>query len=59
MREAWAGEQALAVRVVQVENRLLNLDGVLDVADTTINGVADNLVLTAYQIPVYGGVVNV
>lgn len=57
MRQAWENE-TLVVRVSQIENRLLNLDGVLDVADTTINNVSGNLTLSDNQIPVLGGVTN-
>lgn len=57
MRKAWERGN-LVVRISQVENRLLNLDGVLDIAGTTINGVADNLILAVDELPVFGGVVN-
>lgn len=58
MRKAWENGN-LVVRVSQIENRLLNLDGVLDVADTTLNGVSGNLALTIEQIPVLGVLRNV
>lgn len=57
LRKAWENEN-LVVRVSQIENRLLNLDGVLDVADTTLNGVAGNLSLEVEQLPVLGEVTN-
>ena len=57
MRKAWENE-GLVVRVSQIENRLLNLDGVLDIEDTKINGVADNLILEQNELPVFGGVTN-
>jgi uncharacterized phage protein gp47/JayE len=56
--ETWASGSTLVVRVAQIENRLLNLDGVLDIADTTINGAEDNLTLTIEELPVLGGVTN-
>ena len=40
----------------QIENRLLNLDGILDVADTQLNDVASNLALAQEEIPLLGGV---
>ena len=57
MRKAWK-DGGLVVRISQIENRLLNLEGVLDIADTTINGVEDNLVLALEELPVLGGVTN-
>lgn len=57
MRKAWEGG-GLVVRVAHIENRLLNLDGVIDIADTTINGGVDNIVIAFDEIPVLGGIVN-
>ena len=57
MRKVWENG-GLVVRVSQIENRLLNLDGVLDIANTTVNGVEDNLVLADDELPVFGGVTN-
>lgn len=57
MRKAWENDN-LVVRVSQIENRLLNLEGVLDVADTTLNGVAGNLAVETDQLPILGGVSN-
>jgi uncharacterized phage protein gp47/JayE len=52
LRETWEDESALVVRVSQIEVRLLDLTGVLDIADTTINGLAQNLILDADEVPV-------
>ena len=38
----------------QIESRLLDLDGVLDAADTKLNGAAGNLTLADDEIPVRG-----
>ena len=57
LRKAWENGN-LVVRISQIENRILNLDGVLDIDGTTINGVADNLVLGQEQLPILGEVVN-
>lgn len=62
LAQSWAklsptqpGQQpALVVRVSQIESRLLELEGVLDVADTQINGRAANLTPGASQIPALG-----
>ena len=52
----WADEDNLVVRVSQLETRILNLTGVLDIGDTKLNGVAGNLQLDASNIPVRGDV---
>ena len=59
LRKTWESEEGnLVVRLSQIETRLLGLEGILDVTDTTLNGSDDNLTLTAEQLPVFGGVVN-
>jgi uncharacterized phage protein gp47/JayE len=50
---------ALIVRISQIETRLLDVPGIIDVADTTLNGVAVNLTLGADAIPVRGDLTNV
>lgn len=44
----------LIVRISQIETRLLNLTGVLDVGNTIINGVPSNLALNINQVPILG-----
>lgn len=62
LRKDWEDEylenqQGLVVRLAEIESRILNVDGVLDVADATINGTASNLALTDAQIPILEEVV--
>ena len=45
LRKEWADSSCLIVRVSQVENRLLNVPGVVDVRGTSINGMSENLYL--------------
>ena len=47
-------DTGLIVRVSQIETRLLDLAGILDIENTTINGVAGNLLIATNQIPVRG-----
>lgn len=56
LRKEWADSSYLIVRVSQIDTRLLNVPGVVDVQDTTINGSGSNLNLGEYEIPVLGGV---
>ena len=55
----WASLDNIIVRISQIEIRLLNLTGVLDIADTTLNGVAHNLTVEVDNIPKRGNVTNV
>lgn len=51
MRKVWE-DGGLIVRISQIENRILGIDGVLDVLNTKINGSASNLALEVNEIPV-------
>jgi uncharacterized phage protein gp47/JayE len=48
----------LIVRISQLETRFLTAPGVLDIADTELNGVAANLLLGAEDIPARGVISN-
>ena len=52
----WPDDGAIVVRISQVEMRLLNLPGVLDVTGTTLNGKTNNLVLAGDSLPKRGTV---
>jgi len=54
IRETWADEDASVVRISQIETRILNITGIIDVSNTKVNGSTSNLVLGAYEIPVLG-----
>jgi uncharacterized phage protein gp47/JayE len=57
LNQTWADNANLIVRVSQIETRLLNVTGIIDVAATSINGLQENLSLGADSIAVRG-VVN-
>ena len=54
----WEGQSALVVRISQIESRLLDLTGILDISGTTLNAVGANLILAADNIPTRGTVVG-
>lgn len=56
LRKTWADLPYLTVRVSQIERRFLDIQGVVDVKNTTINGLSGNLVLGRYEVPLFGGV---
>lgn len=55
----WESLDNVVVRVSQIETRILNLTGVLDIADVTLNGSGQNLFIDANSIPIKGGVTHV
>ncbi|MCT6924110.1 baseplate J/gp47 family protein [Metasolibacillus sp.] len=63
LSEQWAqavskeeDEQGVVIRISQIETRLLGVDGILDIADTTLNGNTTNIELGSEEIPKRGAV---
>lgn len=55
--KSWADqEEALVVRISQIESRLLRITGILDIANTKINEEAANHTLALDHIPVLGSI---
>lgn len=54
LREQWEGSENLFVRISQIESRILDCEAVLDIENTTLNGVGSNLLLEWNQIPTRG-----
>jgi len=52
----WDSQVRLVIRISQIETRLLNLNGILDISGTTLNGEARNKELGVDDIPVRGAV---
>ena len=57
LRAKWS-ETDCIVRVSQIEARLLEIEGVIDVEETTLNGNKRNLYLTSEQVPILLEVTN-
>jgi len=58
LNQIWALNDNVIVRISQIESRLLNLSGILDISGTSINGIQENLVLGADSIAVRGDVIG-
>lgn len=56
LRQTWSNTTYTVVRISQIENRILGIQGVVDISGTKINGVANNITLGQYEIPILGGV---
>lgn len=57
LRQSWEDETNIIVRIAQIEARILNVPGIVDVTDTKLNGVGANVELDSEEIPVIGQVV--
>lgn len=58
LNSAWSKEINLIVRISQIESRLLALDGIVDIAETTLNGGDGNIILDENAIAVRGAFDN-
>ena len=58
LNKTWADKENLIIRVSQIETRLLDLEGVLDIENTTINGNASNLTIDKDSIVTRGDIVG-
>ena len=56
LSQGWDKEDTVIVRISQIETRFLNLAGIVDVYDTTLNSIGQNLVLSQDNIPIRGDV---
>lgn len=57
LRYSFGNDSTMVVRISRIENKLLDISGVIDVSGTTINGVSSNYTVNERNIPVLG-VVN-
>ena len=58
LRQSWADQTNIIVRIAHIETRILAIGGIADIRDTNINGVASNLTLDGHQVPVLGVITN-
>lgn len=58
LNSTWASENYLIVRIAQIEARLLDLLGIVDVANTKINNQTGNLLLDKDAVAVRGSFTN-
>lgn len=56
LRREWAGQESLVVRIAQIETRVLAVEGILDIAQTRLNGAEENYIVPALGIPILGGI---
>ena len=54
LKKMWENENNIIVRISQVESKILNIEDVLDISNTTLNNGTSNIELTANQIPILG-----
>lgn len=58
LRKTWEdnGKESTIVRLAKIESAILNVDGIIDISDTTLNGAAENITVEKNSIAVRGEV---
>ncbi|MGG3278854.1 baseplate J/gp47 family protein [Paenibacillus solani] len=56
LRKTWAFQDQMIIRVALIEAGILTVPGVVDIAKTTLNGAAENIILGEEEIPDIGTV---
>ncbi|QNK86285.1 baseplate J/gp47 family protein [Sporosarcina sp. resist] len=58
LKRGWEDSTQTTIRIIQLETRILEVEGVLDIQNTLLNNVAENLVLDADSIPDRGEIIG-
>ncbi|HCT64262.1 MAG TPA: phage tail protein [Lachnospiraceae bacterium] len=58
LNKTWQSVDNIIVRISQIESRLLDLEGVIDIYDTTINGSSSNYTVATNSIVVRGDIIG-
>jgi len=58
LRSEWAESNSLVIRISQIEVRILDIAGIVDVQNTKLNDQQQNIELGPYEIPVLGEVTS-
>ena len=59
LAKTWQDETNLVVRISQIESRLLEVQGIVDVSNTTLNDDTANIVIDEYKIPKVVSVIGI
>lgn len=54
LKNNWQDNSQIIIRIAQIESRALGIKGVIDIQDTLINGLSENLAIDENSIPVRG-----
>lgn len=54
LRAAWADEESIIIRISNIESRILDINGIIDISETAINGLEENYILEENDLPIRG-----
>ena len=56
LNQAWADSERLVIRISRLESRILEIEGILDITETKLNGSPQNVILGEDEIAIRGNV---
>ncbi len=56
LNQAWADSERLVIRISRLESRILEIEGILDITETKLNGSPQNVILGEDEIAIRGTV---
>lgn len=56
LNQDWENQANIIVRISQIETRILNISGIIDIQNVTINGETSNYTVGANNIPILGAI---
>ena len=59
LKKEWEDNSQTIIRIVQLEARMIEIGGIVDVQNTTINGVTNNYIIDSDSIPIRGEITHV
>lgn len=58
LAKGWENEEFITVRILKVNAAIANVEGIVDVQNTTLNNVEENLLLSQNEIPIKGEILR-
>lgn len=56
VRKDWKKSKGLVIRIAHIESAVLDVEGIVDVTGTTLNGQPQNVTIDEYSVPILGTV---
>lgn len=56
LRKGWASQKQMVARISQIEARILNINGIVDINSTLLNNSSSNITFDEEEIPILGSV---
>ena len=58
LNKNWANEKNIVVRISQIESRIIDIEGIIDISNTSLNGEQKNIIVDENYIIKFGSILN-